>query len=654
MIRTGGLALGLGFALLCVSCHRSSAPQDVVLITLDTTRADRIGCYGYAKAETPTLDALAGESTLFEAAVTPVPSTLPSHSTIMTGLNPYHHGVRYNGIHVLPARVTTLAERLKAAGFASGAIVSSFAVATRFGLAQGFTTYDDLFADKPNADLSTHLERKAADAIDRAIRWWDGHAAGKRFLWVHLYDAHYPYAPPFPYSVRFADRPYDGEIASTDHEVSRLFDVLKKSGAWRRTLVIVAGDHGEGLFDHGERWHANQVYESTIHVPLIIKAPGNATPHRVPEPVSLADIAPTVLELAGLEPVEPMDGISLRGAIDSGHAASRPIYFESIAGAILYGWSPLIGVRRGSMKYFEGARGELYDLQHDGAEADNLAQRDAQRAADLRTDLEQFRRVADAEGAGSQGQPVLDDETMRQLASLGYVGGTAATPARSGHGLHPPDLVELEQELLRAQTAVTENRWGEAADALDFILEKDRTNRFALHFRSLAFSRQGDFAKALELARALLAIYPDAPESPDLLGETLSQAGSPAEAAKVYAEAVTKHPDNALLRYHHALALVEAKRFDEAETEVAQLAKRYPNESMTAVAQAILGAIRGDVAGSLEALDCAIGSGFRDLALVDASPWFVDVRRDRRYAALVAKVASANSRGNPPKSPSSR
>ena len=157
-----------------------------------------------------------------------------------------------------------MAERLGRPGSKRGAVVSSFAVATRFGLNRGFESYDDLFADKPSEDLGTHLERKAADAIDRGIAWWNGHAADKRFLWVHLYDAHYPYAPPFPYSVQFADRPYDGEIASIDHEVGRLFDALKKSGAWRSTLVIVAGDHGEGLFDHGERWHANQVYEARL------------------------------------------------------------------------------------------------------------------------------------------------------------------------------------------------------------------------------------------------------------------------------------------------------------------------------------------------------------------------------------------------------
>ena len=233
-----------------------------------------------------------------------------------------------------------------------------------------------------------------------------------------------------------------------------------------------------------------------------------------------------------------------------------------------------MGVRRGAMKYFEGARAELYDIDHDPAEADNLAQRDAAargrsargaRAVPARRRRSRRRRRRDSRSSTTR--------PSKQLASLGYVGGTAATPARSGQGLHPPDLVDLEQELLRAQTAVTENRWGEAADALDFILKRDPTNRFALHFRSVAFSRRGDFAKAIELARAMLAIYPDSPESSDLLGETLSQAGRPGEAAQVYADALVKHPDNALLRYHRTLALVEAKRIDEAESEVAQLAK---------------------------------------------------------------------------------
>jgi tetratricopeptide (TPR) repeat protein len=384
-------------------------------------------------------------------------------------------------------------------------------------------------------------------------------------------------------------------------------------------------------------------------VPLIIKAAGRAMPRRVHEPVSLVDIAPTILDFSGLKAADPMDGVSLRGAIDSGHASARPIYFESIAGAILYGWSPLMGVRRGAMKYFDGARGELYDLDHDAVEADNLVQRDAQRAADLRADLDAFRRVADAQGAGAESQPVLDDETVKQLAALGYVGSSASSSSRSGRGAHPPDLVDLEQEILRAQTAVSENRWGEAAESLDFILKKDPTNRFALHFRSVAFSRQGDYPKALDLARALLRIYPDTPESSDLLGETLSQAGKPGDAAQVYAEALAKHPDLALLRYHRILALLEAKRVDEAALEAAALEKAHPNDSMTALSQSMIAAIRGNVGESLNGLERAVKAGFRDLALVDASPWFIDVRRDPRYAGIKHHASESKSSAVPTK-----
>jgi arylsulfatase A-like enzyme/Flp pilus assembly protein TadD len=624
-------------------------PENVLVVTFDTTRADRVGCYGYARAETPTLDTLAREATLFEHAITPIPVTLPSHSTMMTGLNPYHHGVRYNGIHVLPQRVTTLAERLREAGFKTGAIVSSFAVATRFGLNQGFETYDDLFADKPMEDLSTHLERRAAQAIDKAILWWASHASDRRFLWVHLYDPHYPYDPPFPYSVSFADHPYDGEIAGADHELGRLFAELKKRADWESTLVIVAGDHGEGLYDHGERWHGNQVYEGTLHVPLIVKVPGRNVARRVREPVGLADITPTVLDFAGLKTVDPMDGASLRGAIDSGHAAPRPIYFESIAGAILYGWSPLLGVRRGSMKYFEGARGELYDIDHDPGEADNLAERETQRAGDLRADLDAFRRIADIGGAGVEAQQVMDDETIAQLASLGYVGGAATTPGRSGQGLHPPDVVEIEQELLRAQTAVSDQHWEDAAESLDFILRKDPTNRFALHFRSVAFSREGDLSKALELARALLRIYPDSPESYDLLGETLSQAGKPGDAAQLYADALKKHPEDERLRYHRVLALLEAGRIDEADSEVATLEKTHPSQSTTALSRSMIAAVRGNVPQSLDALEQSVTLGLHDLRSVDASPWFADVRKDPRYAGIAARASVAQSGVVPPK-----
>jgi arylsulfatase A-like enzyme len=635
--------LAVSLALAGSSCRSTRAPKNVLLVTFDTTRADRVGCYGYARTETATLDALARQATVFEQAIAQVPVTLPSHSAMMTGLNPYHHGVRYNGIHVLPPRVTTLAERLHDAGFKTGAVVSSFAVATRFGLNQGFDTYDDLFADKPNADMGTRLERKAADAIDSAMHWWEAHGADKRFLWVHLYDPHYPYEPPFPYSVRFADHPYDGEIAGADHELGRLFELLKRRGDWESTLVVVAGDHGEGLYEHGERWHSTQVYDDTLHVPLIIKPPGRPTARRVGEPVGLVDIAPTVLDYAGLKPADASDGVSLREAISSGRAALRPIYFESIAGAILYGWSPLLGVRRGSMKYFEGARGELYDVAHDPGEIDNLVDREAQRAADLRVDLDAFRRVADIGGAGVEAQQVMDEETLAQLASLGYVGGAATTPGREGQGLHPPDVVDLEQELLRAQTAVTEQHWAEAAESLDFILRKDPTNRFALHFRSVAFAREGDTAKALDLAQALLKIYPDSPEAYDLLGETLSQAGRPGDAAKLYAEALAKHQDDARLRFHRILALLEAKRIDDAEVEVAQLEKTNPSQSTTALSRAMIAAVRGNVPGSLDALDRAVTLGLHDFRSVGGSPWFLDVRNDPRYAGIAARAAASKS-----------
>ncbi len=622
-------------------------------MTLDTTRADRLGCYGYARAETPILDALAGEATVFENAVAPVPVTLPSHSTMLTGLNPYHHGVRYNGIHVLPQRVITLAERLRDAGFKTGAIVSSFAVATRFGLNQGFETYDDLFADKPTADLSTRVERRAGQAVDTAIRWWGSQGSARRFLWVHFFDPHYPYDPPFPYSVRFADHPYDGEIASIDHELGRLFAEIKKRSEWKNSLVIVAGDHGEGLYEHGERWHANQVYESTLHVPLIIKAPGRPAARRVREPVGLADITPTVLDLVGLETADPMDGASLRGAIDSGHAAARPIYFESTAGAILYGWSPLLGVRRGTMKYFEGARGELYDIDHDPKETDNLAQRESQRASDLRADLNAFRRIADIGGAGVEAQPVMDDETIAQLASLGYVGGTATTPGGSGHGAHPPDLVGLEQELLRAQTAVVEQRWDEVAESFDFILRRDPPNRLALHFRAVAHSRKGDLPKAVDLARALLRLYPDSPEAYDLLGELLSQAGQPADSARLYADALLKHPGNARLRFHRILALLEAKRTDEAESEVARLESAHGSRSTTPLSRSMIAAVRGQVSQALDALERAVNLGLRELQSVETSPWFVDVRKDPRYATIAARTVVAKSGGVPAKEPPS-
>jgi arylsulfatase A-like enzyme len=626
------------FSLVVLAgCHSVIPPVDrIVLVTLDTTRADRLGCYGRKQAATPVLDGLSREATLFEQALAAVPVTMPSHATMMTGLNPYGHGVRYNMIRVLSKDVKTLAERLAASGFKTGAVPSAVVVAARFGLNQGFDTYDDDF--RTGTTAGEEIERTAGEAVDRAIRWWDSKDGQKRFLWVHIYSPHYPYQPPFPYSSRFADRPYEGEIAYMDAELGRLFADLKKRGDWDKTLIVVAGDHGEGLYEHGERWHSEQIYDSTLHVPLLVKTPGKRGGLRVSQPVGLVDVTPTILDYAGVPTSDPMDGASLRVAIETGSAPARSVYFESTTGAINFGWSPLHGVRRGRMKYLEGARAEMYDLGADPHELNNVAGKDAPAQSDLHDELATFLKVADLSEKGV-GAPVVDDETLAQLTSLGYVGGPSGTMPARGTGIHPPDMVGLDQEIVRSQSAFAARRFEEAANALDYVLQRDPTNLFALYFRAKIFGETGVLKKAIPMAKVLSRLAPDSTAATDLVGELLNKEGRPAEAAEVYRAALLRTPQDTLLRFHRVLVLVEAHDLVEAENEQSVLEQKIAGHYSTAMARALVEAAKGRVPEALDALRRAADLGMTNLKPVESSPFFRAVRSQPAYVALVERLA---------------
>ncbi len=641
-MRSAAGALAFVFAALALSgCGSRPPARDVLIVTLDTTRADRLGCYGYDAAATPNLDAFARDAALFEDAVAPAPVTLPSHCTLFTGLNPYRHGVRYNAMFVLPQSIETLAERLRDAGFRTAAVPSSFAVAKRFGLAQGFESYEDLFAEPGGNKRGWSDERSAADAVDRAIAWWDGHRGERRFLWVHVYSPHWAYDPPFPFSVKFRDRPYDGEIAYADREVGRLFETLKAHGEWDDALVVVAGDHGEGLYEHGERWHSTLVYDATMHVPLIVKLPRADPGRRVRGPVGLVDVTPTVLSAVGLDVPRDLDGRPLEKAIAAGHAeADRPIYFECLAGSISYGWSPLYGVRRDTYKLIEGARPELYDVAADPHETRDLARSDADVVSALAEDLETF-RTAGAQHDADAEAVVLDADALAGLASLGYVGGAgyATRAARSG-GVHPPDMIDLEQEFLKAQAAIGAGRWSEASSSLDYVLKRDPANKFALFFRSRAFAQAGDHERALELARAMHRLYPDSADAADLLGETLSRGGLAEEAAEVYADACRSHPRDPRLAFRHFLAVFETGNAAATERAVEKLESDFPDRYTTFVARARLEARQGRIEPALRSLRSAVDHGLTSLRAFEDAREFREVRKSAAYETLAAKVAA--------------
>ena len=414
---------------VALGCGRSAppdAPERVVLVSIDTLRADHVGCYGASNAATPTLDALAARGARFETAISPAPLTLPSHATLLTGLDPPEHGVRSNGSFRLRDEIPTLAERLHAAGFASAAFVSAFVLDRRFGLARGFDAYDDQLGVQ-DEDIGV-ASRPAGQTIDAALAWLDD-APERFFLFVHLYDPHAPYEPPEPHRTRQLGRPYDGEIAYADAELGRLLAALEARFPDGGNLVVVTADHGESLGEHGEPTHAFTIYDATQRVPLLMAGPGVPAGRVVPSLARLADVMPTVLALAGQPAPPAATGRSLLPALrGEPEGEAREAWVETLATQLELGWSPLLGVRTATHKYVRAPRPELYALADDPGETQNVAAEQPALAAELDALV-----TARAERQSATPNLGVDPQTAEQLHALGYLAD--ARPAASARPL---------------------------------------------------------------------------------------------------------------------------------------------------------------------------------------------------------------------------
>jgi arylsulfatase A-like enzyme len=611
----------------------------VVIVTFDTTRADRIGCYGYADAQTPSLDRLAADGVLFEQAVSTVPTTLPAHATIFTGLYPQDHGVRYNIFYTLSPEAVTLAERLEDAGFATAGFVASQILARRHGLDQGFAVYSEPTeqADPSSDHPVRSMERRAAVGVDAALEWLESHAGERIFLWLHLYDPHIPYNPPFPFSSRFRDRPYQGEIAYADAQFGRLLERLQRDAAWPETLVIAVGDHGEGLYEHDERWHSMLVYESTQHVPLIIHAPG-AAPGRVSRPVSLADITPTVLDLLGLPANEHARGVSLRPALEGRELPLGAIYFESLTGALVYGWQELTGVRHGRWKLIDSKAPELFDLDEDPAEQTDLAPFEPERVSELRAALLDLREPLGSLASGKGLAPArLDPETERMLASLGYVAGGAGGTSVEG-APHPRQMMDLEAELLSAMGAVARGQWDYVEDLCRYTLGRDPTNKWALVHMPLSLARQQRYDEALEHVELALRIYPDSERAYQVLADIHKSRGADELAFQALRRGLDAIPKSEMLTYFAAVAAFDAAHADVCEAEVPRAVAAFPESGRLLVLQARCEARRDDPEAALESLRAAVGKGFRWLKPLEKVEEFAEVVRLPAFTDLVRQV----------------
>lgn len=460
------VAAALGVLVVLAGCRgqRSGGEathqgvQRIVLVTIDTLRADHVGCYGDAQAGTPTLDGLATHGVRFQTAISAAPLTLPSHTTILTGLDPPQHGVRDNGTFRLAPGIPTLATHLKKQGFATAAFVSAYVLDHQFGLAQGFDVYGDHLGLNAVNGSPVVPHRRGDATVDRALQWVRS-APDRFFLWVHLYDPHAPYAPPEPFATRFATHPYDGEIAFADEQLGRLLRGIRSR--WSSgTLVAVTADHGESLGEHDEDTHAFTLYDATQHVPLLIEGPGVPAGRVVRGPVGLSRIAATLLDLAGLPPLPGHVGTSLVPAIRSGDAGDQPAYMETLATQLDMGWSPLLGVRTRRFAYIKAPRPELYDVSKDPHELHNIVDRFPKRAAALD-------RIVDRDSGNARvsARVELDAGQRARLEALGYIvssGDADRQDLGKVGGTNPRDVMGEVRTFNHAAVLVAKHRGREA------------------------------------------------------------------------------------------------------------------------------------------------------------------------------------------------
>ena len=430
-----------------------AAPQHVLIVTIDTLRADRLGCYGSTSVLTPHLDRLARDGAIAPEATVQAPITRPSHVSLFTGLYPAQHGIRDNISRALAPDVPTLAEAFKAAGFKTAGFVSSIVLSAQSGLGRGFDDFSDRVESGADSGEEINfldiLERRGDVATGEAIAWLERHAADRTFAWVHLYDPHAPYEPPEPYASKYADRPYDGEVAWSDELVGRLDDALTRLNIRDRTLTVVTSDHGEALGEHGEPVHGFFLYQATTRVPLLLRGPGIAAGTRIPVVVQSVDLFPTVLDLAGVaKPAasHPPAGRSFAAALGQrpSRLDERDAFAESLTPRIHYGWSDLRSIRDGRWKFILAPKPELYDLALDPGELRNMVEAEPARARALGATLE--RHLA-AEGSADIKPATADvpPDLVEKLGALGYVSGGAGRAGSSG--ADPKDKVEDYKQL---------------------------------------------------------------------------------------------------------------------------------------------------------------------------------------------------------------
>jgi arylsulfatase A-like enzyme/Tfp pilus assembly protein PilF len=568
----------LALAAAAAACHsgpaeNATAPSregaDVVLITIDTLRADALGFAGNRRVETPELDRLAAAGRVFDDAHAHNVVTLPSHANILTGLYPYQHGVRDNSGFALPAKVPTLATLLRRAGWATGAVVAAYPLDAKFGLNQGFDLYDDHFPRGSNPADFVIAERRGDQVVAAARAWWEAQAGKRRFLWVHLYDPHAAYNPPEPFASRYRDNPYLGEVAATDSFLKPLLDPFLE-GRQPPALVIVTADHGESLGEHGELTHGLFAYEATLKVPLVVWGAG-ITPARDRRPARHVDIVPTVLSFLKLAAPAGLPGRSLLAPETPRVSPSETSYFESLSTSLNRGWAPLRGSLRQGQKLIDLPLPELYDLPHDPREERNRFAEDRRTAHELRAALPRESAWPPPRGAVS----AADEARLR---SLGYATGAAAAKSSYTAEDDPKTLIGVDRKLHQVIDAYSRHRYAEAATLAREVIAERPDLPEAYENLALALQQLERHGEAIEALQGALRRGLDREPIRRQLGLSLAEAGRAAEAVSVLQPLAAAPQADAATLNAFGVALSDAGRHGEAAAVLQRVTAAYPSD----------------------------------------------------------------------------
>ncbi len=552
---------------------------NIILITLDTVRADRMGFAGSKRGLTPQLDAVAAQSIVFERAYSQAPLTPVSHASLLTGTYPQFHKVQDFGAR-LSDTLPYLPALLKGQGYRTAAFVSSIILDPRNGFApgfdRGFDVFDAGFHRKQKGETRQQsIERRAEVTIARALDWLEHDSQGPFFLWIHLWDAHDPYEPPAPYKAKYAAAPYDGEIAYLDASLGKFFAELKTKRIFDGALLAVTSDHGEGLGGHGENTHGILLYDETIHVPLLVKLPqGKNAGLHVRVRAGLVDVAPTILEAVQIPVSSQMQGQSLFRVMGLAAAPDRPSYAETAYPQRAFGWSKLAALRTGNYLYVKSPSPELYDTVADVSAKLNIVDQNKAAASRIAGQIEDFLKRTSG-GLAESKQTELDPRTAEKLASLGYVAGTKAASATSG--VDPRARISIANDMHDANIAIENGEHVKVIPALERIVKSEPQIQVAHYYLGMAYARDKNYARAIPELHKAIELQPDAIMAHYEMGVALFETGDWKIAATHFEIVVDKNPNWADARFSLASVQARTDRIPDALANLVLVVEQKPD-----------------------------------------------------------------------------